>query len=83
MIYLIDVKGELEGDYEVLGKASIYEERPKAQWVKETTGVSWHWECSNCHDRPLWSCDYQVLSDFCPHCGADMRTEETTNETDN
>ncbi len=38
----------------------------------------WHYECSECHGRPLCTpfTKEDFLSKFCPHCGADMRGEE-------
>ena len=30
MKYIVDIKGEIEGDYEIIGK---YEERPQGEWV--------------------------------------------------
>lgn len=29
MKYIVDIKGEIEGDYEIIGK---YEERPQGEW---------------------------------------------------
>ena len=30
MKYIVDIKGEIEGDYEIIGK---YEERPQGEWI--------------------------------------------------
>jgi rubrerythrin len=75
MKYVVDIKGEIEGDYEIIGK---YEERPRGQWeqLTETDEMLNIWHCSNCKEdfcsemagHPLeWSYRY------CPWCGADMR----------
>ena len=41
-------------------------------WILRHIGAGHMWECSVCHKRP----DIYVKKDtnFCPHCGADMRT---------
>ena len=38
----------------------------------------WHYECSECHGRPLCTpfTKEDFLSKFCPHCGAEMRGKE-------
>ena len=57
----------------------LCENRPTGKWLKwedERWGGVWHY-CSNCRRDAL--CDRvdgifkQVLSDFCPHCGAKMK----------
>lgn len=80
MIYLIDVKGELEGDYEVLGKASLYEEKAKGKWIytnKEDKEKGYGGYCSNCNcDMPIFMDDWKMKyceTNFCPHCGAKMK----------
>lgn len=42
------------------------------EWILRHIGAGHMWECSVCHKRP----DIYVKKDtnFCPHCGADMRT---------
>lgn len=67
MRYILDIKGEIEGDYEIIGK---YEERPKGKWITKhhVYGVTY---CSEC--------DFELKIDdtnFCPYCGADMRVDE-------
>lgn len=45
------------------------ESRPKGKWVDN--------QCSNCREFALqWGDESMAESDFCPHCGADMRGEE-------
>lgn len=50
-------------------------ERPQGEWVKVVQNLCWHYECNQCHERPLMArlVDEDVLSNFCPNCGADMR----------
>lgn len=42
------------------------------EWILRHIGAGHMWECSVCHKRP----DIYVKNDtnFCPNCGADMRT---------
>lgn len=47
-----------------------------AMWGDE---MAYH-ACDNCWQQALEKDGEEVLSDFCPHCGADMRGED--NETD-
>ena len=56
----------------------LSEQRPQGKWIKIIENLSWHYECNQCHNRPLMArlVDEDVLSDFCPNCGADMRGEE-------
>lgn len=53
-------------------------ERPQGEWVKVVENISWHYECNQCHNRPLMArlVDEDVLSEFCPNCGADMRGKD-------
>lgn len=70
MKYIIDIHGEIEGDYEILGK---YEERPQGKWVQD----DWNKiiECNLCHGQApvcVTSAE-QYQSKFCPTCGAKMK----------
>ena len=62
-------------------------ESPKGEWLEwedERWGGVWHY-CSNCHNDALYKrvdgTFKQILSDYCPNCGADMR-EDTDDETE-
>lgn len=72
MKYIVDIKGEIEGDYEIIGK---YEERPQGEWVFQYRFLDDNlYKCSNC--GRLISIYYKgVLSDykFCQECGASMK----------
>jgi nitrite reductase/ring-hydroxylating ferredoxin subunit len=53
----------------------------RGKWIWNGDTLDWerlHY-CSECKKYALRDTDgkYEVLSDFCPHCGADMRTKET------
>lgn len=65
---------------EILDLPTI-ESRPKGKWIQRAPD---EWYCSNCGDRALYYFGkpfgkyevFQVKSEFCPRCGADMRGEE-------
>ena len=81
MKYIVDIKGEIEGDYEIIGK---YEERPQGEWIvtaEDNDGV--HRICcpfcsyekgSNNTDPIIVT--FSNFPKFCENCGADMRGEE-------
>ena len=69
MKYIVDIKGEIEGDYEIIGK---YEERPQGEWV---TFNSYYRKCNKC--ERMVGFDYADPEhgnyfNFCPNCGAYM-----------
>lgn len=69
MKYIVDIKGEIEGDYEIIGK---YEERPQGEWI---------WLGDNPNSNHKWSCNkcgrgVKEQENFCPNCGAAMRGKE-------
>ena len=44
-----------------------------AHWVKTELGI----QCDNCGEYPLFNIDgKEVLSDYCPWCGAIIESEE-------
>lgn len=73
MKYIVDIKGEIEGDYEIIGK---YEERPQGEWLHE---YILDYRCSICNSYPLERGDYPELSKYCPACGARMNIEVNNN----
>lgn len=47
------------------------------KWVRVEDGDSWHYECSRCRERPLYSLYGDiVLSGTCPFCGAKLEVQE-------
>ena len=75
MKYIVAINGELEGDYEIIGK---FEERPHGKWITTNTRIINNMDftditCSNCKICLL--ADYHTPN-FCPHCGAQMDKEE-------
>ena len=61
--YIVDIHGEIEGDYEIIGK---YKE---GYWEREVDfGNVAHDICSVCHEEGRGT-------KFCPHCGAKMKGE--------
>lgn len=68
MKYIVDIKGEIEGDYEIIGK---YEERPQGEWIYERPNGKTYSDfvyCSECQKPNGF-----YITNFCPNCGADMR----------
>lgn len=62
-------------DWQAVAEKAV--ERPKGEWIELHEGLSLYYHiCSNCKKQPLELQEYEVLSDFCPHCGADMRKEK-------
>lgn len=82
MKYIIDIKGEIEGDYEIIGK---YEERPMGErkpgkWIKARregclSYSSAYAECSECGGKIYMGWKMK----FCPNCGSDMRGNQDEN----
>ena len=69
MKYIVDIKGEIEGDYEIIGK---YEERPNGEWEFDRE----HTEFGNPYGTYKCSCCGGHSFDkypYCFWCGADMR----------
>ena len=76
MKYIVDIKGEIDGDYEIIGK---YEERPQGKWIYDgfySTELDEMYSCSIC-GRKIHTALHDLLDcHFCLYCGADMRVEE-------
>lgn len=45
-------------------------ERPQGEWIEDSGNIA----CSHCHTIWLY-----FRTDFCPHCGADMRVKNELN----
>ncbi len=61
------------------GELLPVESRPKGKW-KETEAFP-HWlYCDQCFKRIVpnvnWISEYNIPTNYCPNCGADMRGEE-------
>ena len=58
--------------------ADLQAEVPKrGKWVRVEDGESYHYECSECGERPLYSrYGDVVLSGVCPLCGAKMEVQD-------
>lgn len=49
----------------------------RGEWVRVEDGESYHYECSRCGERPLYSrYGDVVLSGVCPMCGAKMEVQD-------
>lgn len=66
--YIIDIKGEIEGDYEIIER---YYGRVKGEWKNKIRSTfpqyqPDEYECPFCHINVYHK------TNFCPNCGADM-----------
>ena len=57
------------------------ESRPKGRWNVRRLEISENWihkfyNCSVCGEDAFFDEDRDYLTNYCPHCGADMRGEE-------
>lgn len=66
MKYIVDIKGEIEGDYEIIGK---YEERPQGKWIPNYTSQF----CNPGRSCSLCGKTVEFSENYCPECGAYMR----------
>lgn len=64
MKYIVDIKGEIEGDYEIIGKYK------PGKWLDDPDG----YKCSACGAYFEIECGDGEIN-FCPNCGADMRDD--------
>lgn len=59
----------------------VLEERPQGEWKHNNFDEHY---CNKCGHYALWSEEadgyYEVQSNFCPNCGADMREKERNDE---
>ena len=49
-------------------------EQPRGKWLKDFRYLDVR--CSICKNYALEMNDYPVLSNYCPHCGAEMEIEQ-------
>ena len=70
MKYIVDIHGEIEGDYDIIKK---YDDPKTGKWIEASEDwrnqITW-WQCSECGTPS------SIKSNFCPNCGADMRGGE-------
>ena len=55
-----------------------FEEKPQGEWLEDYTNICHSflgYRCSVCNIEALELNDYSYKSNFCPHCGADMRKD--------
>lgn len=74
MVKIIDIAKKT-----VIAMPSAQPKREKGHWerLKSNEG-GWFYQCSNCKTEPLrdkWT-KREMLSDWCPWCGADMRDDD-------
>ena len=65
MKYIVDIKGEIEGDYEIIGK---YEERPQGKWITDNLHNTF---CNKCGG--IRRDNRVAYIAFCNKCGAKMK----------
>ena len=66
--YIVDIKGELEGDYEILGE---YKERPQGEWERvRVDKTHYNYVCSECGYKAEFR-----KGNYCPNCGVQMIKE--------
>ena len=68
MKYIVDIHGEIDGDYEIIKK---YDEPKTGEWIDSGYGV----ECSLCGEWYPHASIARNQLNFCPNCGADMRPQ--------
>ena len=81
MKYIVDIHGEIEGDYEIIGK---YDDKPTGKWIEhepfERNNCNKCIECSVCK---VWlGNDCYSKTNFCPMCGSRMVKEQQGENTD-
>lgn len=73
MKYIVDIHGEIDGDYDIIKK---YDDPKTGKWTRHFDGNEWYWYCSSCkeqwYEEDLWM-GGNSFPNFCPNCGADMR----------
>ena len=65
MMYIVDIKGEIEGDYTIIRK---YKPLNQGKWIKSKDTYQWatyiYYDCPFCKTR------FGKTSRYCPNCGA-------------
>jgi len=59
----------------IIAVPSAQPERKTGHWVRIDDEPCDDWECDRC-GAVVTDCGYDVLPNFCPNCGADMRGEK-------
>lgn len=74
MKYIVDIKGDIEGDYDIVGK---YEERcgvrenKHGEWISVCNGKQCN--CSNCGTGYDHTYEFIEEWNYCPNCGCRMK----------
>ena len=67
--WIVDIHGEIEGDYELIAK---YTGAKIGHWIIHPKGIYAHLVCDKC----LSNAPYDCRTSYCPNCGAKMVESE-------
>ena len=74
--YALNQKDKSITPNDIMRFPSAQPQRMKGRWVRKESDLSWWYECSECGESPLFDpYENEVLTRFCPWCGAEMETE--------
>ena len=76
MKYIVDIKGEIEGDYEIIGK---YEDRHQGEWKVKTISTFPQYQPDE-YICPFCNIIVNHKTNFCSNCGAKMNKENNNGQ---
>lgn len=78
LTYVVMPKEEEFKSLEYILRKQPFEPRPHGEWIKKYDEKTQYYTCtcSICGDTHRLLINYFLESNFCPHCGADMRPKE-------
>ena len=63
-------QGQKYKPWEIIANSIPYEERPQGEWIARNDETHY---CSNCRGDAIDGDFDEILTTFCPHCGAEMK----------